>query len=655
MQHGFLHLCQWPNGAVQLNPTTETHASGQRAGSVAVSIALACTDSDKSSEEGSRRVERFQAGSAQNRPERSIRFSEHSQCSEGPKAAESLMRRLAEASDSESDEFVHHGEDHSVRAAHPPSRQAQASHSAYGQPHGVAESSDRRTRARLRQAAVAAIVDTPEPSDGISQSHPAGSTHAHDSGQQSLGCQPRLPVNQHLTVPSSALRPAQLGAMMTTECTNVFQNDLFQGNQVLSSAAATSIHGAAAGTGSDARAEAASADTSQRYAMKAAVRIRAGLKAVHESPEHAHLREAGTDVPAYTSTPFYVHIGCTDGARKNGPNLGPILFPTTADVHTNVLTAEHDTHCSSFSPPQASILRSNPVDSFGSIFAHDRPVLSCLTNAVQLAFQINPAIFPEQLALTLAPIKEQQVKMRSSCSVTASSISAPGTDWVVTSKFASGKYVPSVHALPVDVAYSGASRQYRSAAVASSGTGSSRWAVVKPIPTFNSTSYSRSFASHDPEPVSTCADNTGLENVDMLLQGPASSKALQGWRSSFAKAALPRLSEKQPAAHLLSTLKARKIALEAAECMQLLEASDHGRNALSAITDDPDYLKTLRASVEADDSMPQGRSFGIFPPSWPLRRAVHTLVEHPRFDNFMFLCIAVSCASPTCSAPVHPA
>ena len=416
---------------------------------------------------------------------------------------------------------------------------------------------------------------------------------------------------------------------MTTECTAVFQNDLFQGNQDLSSAA---MHDAAVAAASDECAQRALFDPSQGYARKAAARIRAGL---HQS---------GAVVSAGMPTPFDVPIGCTAGTRIE-PSLGPLLFPT-AQVHTDVLTSDHDRHIPFFSPAQAAVSFPNPFDSSGSNVTgmHEAPVLSRLTNALQLAFRINSNLLPEELAAPLVPIQQYLTRTRSLDSFSVSSTSGPATEWTVPSKFASAKYVPSVHAHYGGRAYPGASGRHVSAVSASNSIGSARWAVAGPIPTFNRASDSKSFASHDAARLSSSTDVPDLGNVGKLLQGPLPPQTLAQWRGSFAKASLALLSEKQPATSLIGTLRARRIAIEAAECMQLMEASDFGRNALTTVTDDPAYLKKLRASVQEEETIPQGYSFGIFPPSWPPRRAVYAIVENSRFENFMFLCIAVSCA-----------
>ena len=231
-----------------------------------LSIEIPDGDSTESSNEGSSHAPSFQLASvAQYRSQRSIRFTE------GPEAVKSLMYRLAEVLHTEPDEFVPQGEQDSVTAANSHSRHMQSSDSKRGQPHAVGESSERRTKAELRQAAVSAIVNLPELLDDTNQTYPAGDRPAHNnSWQQNSVGQPRSYPTQHPPAAPTALAAAHPGFRMTTECTAVFQNDLFQGNQDLSSASATPMHDTAVATATDECAEQALSGPSQGYARKAA-------------------------------------------------------------------------------------------------------------------------------------------------------------------------------------------------------------------------------------------------------------------------------------------------------------------------------------------------------------------------------------------------
>lgn len=634
-------------GAVQFDSNAADGVTARGASnSVAVSIAFADAESDDSSKVNRcSHIAQFQMGSAaQSRSRRSIRFSE------GPEATGIMMRRLVSNSDYESDHLVPRGNEESIGATNRLSNMPRTSHNTQGQRRAgaVGESSDRRTKAELRQAAVAAIVNIASPGDLTNYPcniHPAHTIHAHDSWQQSSFFHASNSPHQHVAVASTITAAAERRAGMTAECTTVFENDLFQGKPGHSSPASTSLPSTAARTGTHVGVEPAVADPSQRCARKAAARIQAGVEAAFDFPEH-YLHEFGADVLPQIATPFGVHIGHTAGARICGPRLGPSLFPTTADVHTGLFHSEQNAEVSLFSSSQAAVICPNPSDSYeaNSAALHEGPVLSRLTNALQLALRINPQVMPDELAATLAPTKNHQARIRSSSSASSNSFSATDTGHAAASRFATApKYVPSATPLHRDREYSGAPGHHRTTSAASQAAGSARWAVLRPIPVFNSASNSESLLSHEPAPSSTADGRTDLSHLDKLQTQPVVPKLLAKWKSGFAKASLKFLQEKQPAASLYGTLRARKIALEAHECIQLVEASDHGHNALSIITDEPAYLKKLREGVEEEDSMPQGHSFGIFPPNWPPRRAVSRLVEHPHFDNFMFLCIAVSC------------
>lgn len=466
-----------------------------------------------------------------------------------------------------------------------------------GETHAVMESDQRHTRGQARQAAVAAILSTSsEAGDLTIGSHPQRHNLNLNTWQQ--GSYSRTSYDPGSLTPSF-LRPH-------------VQNDPFLGT----SAPKIPVDSIAAAMSRTGGKPSCMGRSSQNCARLAAARIQAALQsgfleAEISAPDHM---DSGTHAASAISIPFDVPIRNAESMLPSDGNSG---LPHSGNNTAFLDAAQVNNSCLKSRNSYDNTMASN----------HSTPILSRLSQALQHALHINSQVMPEEMAAAVTPTSGRQGTVNSTSSRSASTPWAPCAAHDINSPFASApRYIPSVSVLARNSEYPGA----HSRTVSPHQPGDARWTLqqrntaVKSTP--NLSQYFTTVPDSSNGPYSVEFQGLPLQHRTVV------SKSVGGQVIS---------SKAGAGVSLRFTPKARQIAIEAAENMQLMDACDHGG---TLDKDEYAYMKKLRGSVSFQDSLPQGYSFGVFPPDWPPRRVVFTIVEHRYFDNAMSFCVALSCA-----------